>query len=339
MATYGTISESEILNMKFEEGISLYKMGRLVESQKKFEEILVLRPHEVRAHDWIKRIDNEIAEQHVRRGFYAYKNGDYQEALNQWYSVLLIKKEDRELTAKIAEVEATMKKEESQKVLNQAFSLYSKGKLVPAYREFEKALEIQPGEQQTQKFVMQLKQEIANGYYSAGQKAYGSKKYNTAIANWKEAKNWGYNQNEIGLMLKNAETAKSNAAEAARRKAAEPVMPKVVVAAPAEGDDLIPSDPLSTENPYEPPTTTPITPVTAAPSEEFPAKVIVNQPGMITEEARQASIERYKAGISYYNEGNYERAKQEWQAALQLNPENSDASLGIKRIEAQYSNR
>ncbi len=338
MATYGTISEAEIINMKFEEGISLYKMGRLLEAQKKFEEILVLRPNEQRAQEWVKRIDNEIAEQHIRRGFYAYKNGDYQEALNQWYSVLLIKKEDPELTAKIAEVEATMKKEESQKVLNQAFSLYSQGKLVPAYREFEKALEIQPGEQQTQKFIMQLKDEIAKGYYSAGQKAYGSKKYNSAIANWKEAKNWGYNQNEIGLMVKNAENAKIQAAEAARRKAAEPVKPKSIVTAPVEEDTLMPSEPLPTEklSGVEQPSS-PTVPVTSAPTEEFPAKVIVNQPGMITEEARQASIERYKAGIAYYNEGNYEKAKQEWQAALQLNPENSDAALGIKRIEAQYS--
>ena len=205
MATYGTLSEQEIINMKYQEAISLYKYGRLVESQSKFEEILVLRPSEEEAKNWIERIDNEIAEEHTRRGYYAYKNKDYEEALNQWYSVLLIRKEDPDLTAKIEEVENLIKQEENQRTLNRAFTLYSEGKMVDAYKTFKKAHEIQPGEQQTQKFIIQLKEEIAGNYYNAGNKAYNARKYNTAIANWKEAKNWGYNQNDIALLVKNAD--------------------------------------------------------------------------------------------------------------------------------------
>lgn len=336
MATYGTLSEKEIIAMKYEEAISMYKMGRLVESQSKFEEILVLRPNDADAQSWVKRIDNEIADQHIRRGYYAYKNGDYNEALNQWYSVLLIKKEDKELTSKIAEVEAMMKADENKKVLNNAFSLYGQGKLVPAYREFERSLEIQPGEQQTQKFAMQLKQEIAGGYYDTANKAYGSGRYNTAILNWKEAKNWGYNQTDIARLIKNAESAQANAAATTKRKALEAQKPPVPVTSIDESTSVpMPSEVLPVERLSE----NTAQPITTAPNEDFPSKVLTSQPGMITEDARQASIERYKAGISYFNEGNYEKAKEEWQAALQLNPENSDASLGIKRIDAQYSNR
>ncbi|MBR4507941.1 MAG: hypothetical protein IKP23_00480, partial [Elusimicrobiaceae bacterium] len=93
MAAYGTISEAEIIRMKYDDGITLYKAGRLVEARNKFEEILVLRPNETQAKKWIERIDEDIAEEHTRRGYYAYKNGDYEEALNQWYSVLMIKKD------------------------------------------------------------------------------------------------------------------------------------------------------------------------------------------------------------------------------------------------------
>jgi len=355
MATYGTVSEQTIIDMKFEEGISLYKSGKLIEAQGKFNEILVLRPNDSRAQGWVDRINDEIAQEHIRRGFYAYKNKDYQEALNQWYSVLLIKKDDKDLTAKIAEVETTMKKDQNQAILNNAFALYSKGQLIAAYREFERAMEIQPGEQQTQKFMMQLKQEIAKGYYTAGNQAYGSRKYNSAIANWKEAKNWGYNQNDIALLVKNAERAKAAAAEAARRRAAAAALARkqkqqaaAAAAAAAAAKEQEASDEKDEDEGTEDTSamTSSATPVagentsqaiTSTPTQPFPSKVLTNQP--VSEEARQASIARYKSGLSYFNANDYANAKEEWQAALQLDPENTDAALGIKRIESEYSNR
>lgn len=345
MATYGTLSEDEIVNMKYEEGINLYKHGRLVSAQSKFEEILVLRPGESKAKDWITRIENEIAEEHTRRGYYAYKNGDYNEALNQWYSVLIIKKEDPGLTAKIAEVEAEMKREENEKTLNKAFSLYSQGKLIPAYREFEKSLEIQPGEQQTQKFTMQLKEEIAKGYFEAGNKAYRNKKYNTAVANWKEAKNWGYNQNDVAMNIKTAEAAKLRAAAQANKVETktqpEPVNPPVVEPqeVPIPMPEVIPTNNLTGEDTSKPITPAqPTTPQDVGAS-EFPTATLTQQPGMISEDARQASNERYLVGLKYYSDGDYEKAKSEFQAALQLNPENSDAAWGLKNIEAKLSSR
>ena len=74
-------------------------------------------------------------------------------------------------------------------------------------------------------------------------------------------------------------------------------------------------------------------------STDFPTRTLTDNPGVITEEARQASIEKYRAGLVYYTDGNYEKAKENFQAALQLNPENSDAALGLKRIEERYNNR
>lgn len=339
MAAYGTISEAEIVRMKYDDGITLYKAGRLVEAKNKFEEILVLRPNETQAKKWIERIDEDIAAEHTRRGYYAYKNGDYEEALNQWYSVLMIKKDDAELNAKIAEVEAKLKQENLQATLNRAFSYYSEGKLIEAYNEFDRALQIQPGELQTQKFLIQLKEEIATKYYTNATTAYNSKKYSTAITNWQEAKKWGYNKADINSLIKKAQRAQEEVKKSSYKKVQ-------VQTVQEEGGHIyeeininrnVTIGPNGEENITIEEET--ITKTIPNPSSSFPTKALTEKPGVITEEARQASIEKYKAGLLYLNEGNNEKAKENFQAALQLNPENSDAALGLKRVEERYNSR
>ncbi len=390
MATYGTISENEILDMKYDEAITLYKQGRLVEAQSKFEEILVLNPDEEDAKNWIKRIDAEFTKIHTRRGYYAYKQGDYQEALNQWYNVLLIKKDDPALNLKIAEVENKLKKEESEKTIEKAFDYYSKGRLIDAYNEFNKAQEIQPGERQTQKFIVQLREEIAGNYYNAGNKAYNARKYDSAILNWREAEKWGYNKRDIALLVKNAERAKNRpptetkpkektktdkngkpivvdnkdtkqpisgvlpVATAPKKETNKPVLDTSNKAAPttpatsktsmvinqtpasAASDTPAQATPNNKEDTSEklPPVSTEVE------GDEFPTQTIVEKaPARVSEAARQESIKHYRYGLAAFSEGNYEKAKEEWQAALNLNPENSDAALGLKRVDEKYSNR
>ena len=419
MATYGTISENEILDMKYKEAINLYKQGYLVEAQAKFEEILTINPNEEEARMWIQRINNEFTKIHTRRGYYAYKQGDYQEALNQWYNVLLINKEEPALNEKIAEVEDLIKKEESQKAIDKAFEYYSEGRLVDAYKEFNRAHDIQPGERHTQKFIVELREEIANNYYNAGNKAYNEKKYNTAIANWKEARKWGYNKQDIAVLIKNAERAKNrskteqkteqtttttttttfmDSMNGSQKDICKPgksfacrtpvvenepeLLQEVLPVAPApkkekktsvkvtketvitsDGDVSTSKETVSTsketvsdKKEVEPVKTETVkqetieikevkkeeeTPVTTeVEGEDFPAQTIVEKaPTRVSEAARQASIKHYRYGLAAFSEGNYEKAKEEWQAALNLNPENSDAALGLKRVEEKYSNR
>lgn len=385
MAEYGTLSEDEILNMKYKEAINLYKQGYLVEAQNKFEEILTINPNEEQARVWIERINNEFTKIHTRRGYYAYKQGDYQEALNQWYNVLLIKKDDPALNLKIAEVEGLLRKEESQKALENAFTYYSKGRLVDAYNEFNRALEIQPGEQQTQKFIVQLREEIASNYYNAGNKAYNEKKYNTAIANWKEAQKWGYSQQSIEVLIKSAQRARSRAISSTKTQSSSTetsivkeekcppcvktqcncsvntgTIQEVLPVAGANNKEIATTKTTVTNisNTPEGTTTTTTTKTTTevkegtseklppvnteieGDKEDFPTQTIVEKtPTRVSEAARQASIKHYRYGLAAFTEGNYEKAKEEWQAALNLNPENSDAALGLKRVEEKYSNR
>ncbi len=408
MANYGTLSEKEILDMKYKEAYSLYKQGYLVEAQNKFEEILTLNPEEEEARAWIERINNEFTKIHTRRGYYAYKQGDYQEALNQWYNVLLIRKDDITLNEKIAEVEDLIKKEESQKALDQAFEYYSKGKLVDAYREFNRAHQIQPGEEQTQKFIVQLREEIATNYYNAGNKAYNEKKYNTAIANWKEARKWGYSEQDIEVLIRSAQRAKnrsttttssssysssssssyssSSSSQSSSSETSEsrggkcPPCPtltckpcptvfedkssgtiqEVLPVASSKNKEVATSKTVVTnieETPEGTTTTTttkistnvqegtsdklpPVSTEAEGENEDFPTQTIVEKtPTRVSEAARQASIKHYRYGLAAFSEGNFEKAKEEWQAALNLNPENSDAALGLKRVEEKYSNR
>lgn len=384
MATYGTLSEKEILDMKYKEAFSLYKQGYLVEAQNKFEEILTLNPNEEQARMWIEKINNEFTKIHTRRGYYAYKQGDYQEALNQWYNVLLIRKDDITLNEKIAEVESLIKKEESQKALESAFEYYSKGRLVDAYREFNRAHEIYPSEQQTQKFIVQLREEIARNYYNAGNKAYNEKKYNTAIANWKEAQKWGYSKQDILLLVRSAQRAKIKStttktqttttgttvvkedkcppcptlkckpcptvmedsdtiqevlpvAGASNKEVSTKVVTNIVENEDGSKTTIVSSSTVVQEN-----TSGKLPPVNTEVEgdEDFPAQTIVDKtPPRVSEAARQASIKHYRYGLAAFSEGNYEKAKEEWQAALNLNPENSDAALGLKRVEEKYSNR
>ena len=84
----------------------------------------------------------------------------------------------------------------------------------------------------------------------------------------------------------------------------------------------------------------PVTTEIEGDKEDFPTQTIVEKtPTRVTEAARQASIKHYRYGLAAFSEDNYEKAKEEWQAALNLNPENSDAALGLKRVEERYSNR
>ena len=62
--------------------------------------------------------------------------------------------------------------------------------------------------------------------------------------------------------------------------------------------------------------------------EVLPVKVQVR----ISDAARQASNKHYRYGLAAFSEGNYAKAKEEWNAALNLNPENHDAVYGLKKI-------
>jgi tetratricopeptide (TPR) repeat protein len=305
MGTYGTISEGEIISLKMEEGRRLYNGGRMVEAADKFEEVLTIQPRNAGAQSWYDRTQTQIAKEHEARGDAAYKEHRYDVAVDRWYSALLIRKDDPALVKKIADVELKTRQNQLEAAMQDGVDKYSKGLLLGSYDAFQKALKIQPAEPKAQKFSLQLRGEIASGYVASGNKALSAGRYDNAVRNWQEAKKWGYNAGQIDRLIASANRAK-NAPKT-------PAAPQP--AAGAEPGPEVPEVPVFTP--------------------EVPTDIIGRDPGarVVTAEQQQLSMDRYMAGLRAYNEEQYEEARKEFVIAKQLDPGNSDADAGIKKVD------
>ena len=328
MGTYGTVSESQVIEAKFQEALRLYDSGRLVEANQKLDEILTIRPGNSKAQTWKRKINADIAAEYVRRGDTAYDAGSYQTALDNWYNALMIRQDDSSLVTKIYQTENLLRKQQVQDAMEQAMAYYNQGQFVEAYSVFERIIKIQPGDQRVQKYMMQLKEEIYDGYANAGSKAYGNGKYDSAIAYWTKAKKWGANTAEMDTWIKKARNAK----EAALRAAAEKTKRTVKRTTDAQGNIV--------EEITETTTVTKPVPQPEEP-EPLPETVGVNETlpeltpttGRVSEEARAASRQKYVEGLDAFNQDDYERAREAWVQAVQLDPGNTDAAIGLQKVE------
>lgn len=368
MGTYGTISEQQVLDTKFREAMALYDSGRLVEANDKLNEILTIRPNNQRALGWKNQIDAEIAKEYARRGEVANKHGNYQAALDAWYSALLMRKDDPALVSKISDVESKLRQQQLQENMKQALELYNQGRYIEAYAVFERIKKVQPGDARVQKYMSQLKNEIAGGYYTAGCQAYSAYRFDQAIGYFTNAKKWGADAVAMDNMIKQSRNAKERyirnqelrakrEAEEARqaeidaKKAAERAKAKTEAALrkaeQKEEPDTIETVVVDTQvpgtvvntgtgtTPVITNTITPIpgTPVVATDEQPFPSLTPVGGMTQVTEEARIASRAKYMEGVDAYNQDDFERARQAWIAAKQLDPGNTDAEVGLRKVE------
>ena len=356
MGTYGTISEAQVIEAKFQETIRLYDSGRLVEANDKLNEILTIQPGNSKAQAWKRKIDYDIAKEYARRGDVAYEKGDYQAALDAWYNSLLMRKEDSKLVSKIAETENKLRKQQVEESMKQALDFYNKGQYVESYAVFERITKIQPGDPRVQKYMSQLKNEIAAGYYNAGNKSYNANRFDQAISYWTNAKKWGADSASMDSLIKRARNAKDNRLrvqqqqviqqQQAQQQAQEAAKKKEEAAkqgAEQGGDDL--DDPLDTVTvdnnipgfsgslipgaagtPGSSASGNPLDPNEAMPT-------IGGTTSRVSAEATAASRAKYIEGLDAFNQDDYERARAAWIVAKQLDPGNSDADLGLRKVE------
>ncbi len=357
MGTYGTVSESQVIDSKFKEAQALYDSGRLVEANDKLNEILTIQPGNSKAQSWKRQIDAEIAREYARRGDVAEKNEDYQAALDAWYNALLMRKDDPALVAKISEAESKLRQQQLQENMRQALELYNKGQYVEAYAVFERIKKIQPGDPRVQKYMSQLKNEIAGGYYTAGCQAFSSYRYDQAISYWNNAKKWGADAAAMDNMIKQARNAKEKylrnqelrakqleletkqaeqlakeaadkakeLAEAAEKKIEEQdILETITVDNQVPGAAIIPGAIPGTPTAVSA-TTTP------GMSEVVPG--LSSGMTRVSAEASAASRAKYIEGLDAYNQDDFERARQAWIVAKQLDPGNTDAELGLRKVE------
>ena len=333
MGAYGTTSEAEVIDAKFQEADRMYNAGRLVEANEKLDEILTLQPHNSKALSWKRRIDKDIAQEYARRGENAYEKQDYQTALDNWYNALMIRKDDPALVNKIAQTENELRKQQVQDSMEQAMNYYNKGQYLESYSTFERIAKIQPGDQRVQKYMSQLKGEIADTYYNAGNKAYNAAKYDSAVSYYTNAKKWGADSNQMDQLIKRARNAKENALRR-KEQAKIDAIQKAEAAAAAEAQEDEPIETISVENPNG--GLSPISPSGSSilgPDANNTTSGIGSAAGRVSAEASAASRQKYIEGLDAFNQDDYERARQAWIVAKQLDPGNTDADLGLRKVE------
>lgn len=341
MGTYGTVSEAQVIEAKFQETLRLYDSGRLVEANDKLNEILTIQPGNAKAQSWKRRIDHDIAKEYARRGEVAYEKGDYQAALDAWYNSLLMRKEDSKLVAKIAETENKLRKKQLEDSMKQALDFYNRGQYVESYAVFERIIKIQPGDARVQKYMSQLRNEIAAGYYNAGNRSYNAGRFDQAVSYWTNAKKWGADSASMDGLIKRARNAKEN-----NLRVSQPVSSKNGTLSQksdaANQDDL--DDPIETvtvDNNPIPGFGGPLIPGSTAPSASGspldPNETMPTLGGAsatrVSAEASAASRAKYIEGLDAFNQDDYERARAAWIVAKQLDPGNSDADLGLRKVE------
>ena len=352
MGTYGTTSEAEVIEAKFQETIRLYDSGRLVEANDKLNEILTIQPGNSKAQAWKRKIDYDIAKEYTRRGDEAYKNDNYQAALDAWYNALLMRKDDPKLVSKIAETENKLRKQQVEESMKQALEFYNKGQYVESYAVFERITKIQPGDPRVQKYMSQLKNEIAAGYYQAGNRSYNANRFDQAVSYWTNAKKWGADTTTMDGLIKRARNAKENhlrvkqqqavtkAEQAAKKaeEAANKAEQKAEETLPDEEPETVVVDgnvPGMTGGTVIPGASTGgigSSVGTVGTNETLPT-LTGTATNPVSAEASNASRAKFIEGLDAYNQDDYERARQAWIVAKQLDPGNSDADLGLRKLE------
>ena len=363
MGTYGTISESQVIEAKFQETIRLYDSGRLVEANDKLNEILTIQPANSKAAAWKRKIDYDIAKEYARRGDVAYEKGDYQAALDAWYNSLLMRKDDSKLVSKIADTENKLRKQQVEESMKQALAFYNQGQYVESYAVFERITKIQPGDPRVQKYMSQLKNEIAAGYYNAGNKSYNASRFDQAISYWTNAKKWGADSAWMDGLIKRARDAKENrlriqkeqavqAEQQAKQQAEEAAKKAEEAQNESDTEDEDPLETVTMEETNIPGFNgAPLIPggkgsavggTSAAggtsasgnpldPNETLPT--LGGTTSRVSAEASAASRAKYIEGLDAFNQDDYERARAAWIVAKQLDPGNSDADLGLRKVE------
>lgn len=312
------LSGRKLVQNRFDEAMSLYRQGRLVETSDKLEEVVKLSPMNLKARYWLKKVRGELAAEHYRRGQAAYRQNRLRETLDQWYAALVLNPRYPRLMTAISKVEAELRQSEANDKLQTALQLYSQGRSQESLKALDQVLQVDPSEPKAQRLQAEIRSEIANQHVVEGRRLYSSRKYNEAIAQWRKAVEYGYDLRAADQLIARAkegirreEDAKKRAKEAARQKEEEEKRKAEEAALKAEEEKR-------------------------AKELAGAAATAGSSAGMATEENRRAAVQHWNAGIIYFQKGEYERARDEWLLCKQLDAANSDCLTGLQRVDQQF---
>jgi tetratricopeptide (TPR) repeat protein len=337
-------SERKLVEDKFEEGMALYRQGRLVEAGEHWEEAVKLSPGNLKARYWLKKARAEMADEHFRRGQKAYRQHRLKETLDQWYAALVLNPRYPRLTSAIAKVEAEAREMDSNEKLQTALNLYSQGQTQESLQMLDQVLEAGPGNAKAQKLMAEIRSEMASQHVSQGRSLYESRKYNEAMAEWKKAVTYGYDAKAADQLVARAKeqmrredaarVAASKAAavrkEADAAKAAEDA--KAAEIAKKKADDDAAAAVAAKKAAEATNGAAGASGASGSAGSQGGAPKLAS-----SEDSRKSSGQHYLSGMIFYQKGDLEKAKDEWTLSRQLDPGNSDAQAGLDRIEKMYN--
>ncbi|MBI2790028.1 MAG: tetratricopeptide repeat protein [Elusimicrobia bacterium] len=330
-STKPRVSERRLIEERFEEGMALYRQGRLVEAAQRWEECSKLAPGNLKSHYWLRKARTEMAEEHYRKGRQAYRQHRLREALDQWYAALVLNPRYPRLTVELAKVEAESREQDANEKLQSALNLYSQGLVLESLKMLDAVLESGPGNVKAQKLQAEIRAEVANQHVAEGRRYYESRQYEKAIAEWKHAVEYGYDPKSADQLVARAkeqtrreESAKKRAVEVAKQREEDKKKQKEEEAKLAEEAKKKEEEEKAKAAAAGTTTQPPAGQAAAAP------------PTASAESNKQASQQAYLEGVIYYQKGDYEKARDKWLHAKQLDPGNSDAIAGLEKIEKLY---
>ena len=258
-----------------------------------------------------------MSAQNVELGENAYARGDYKEALNRWYDALLLNRNDARLDDLIASAEAALRDKEVRENVTLAVELYGRGAYEDSIDVLGKTIAVQPGDARVQKLYTDVRGELSGDFLEKGKRLYAQRKYDAAVDSWRRAGYYGYDSGYVSQLITTAREQKrreeeelQRREEEERKRIAEEERRKALELEEEKKEKM--RKELAAETGQ-----TPGVPVKPA----------------VTEENKRASNQHYKAGVIYFQNQQYDKARQEWTLAVQLNAEHPDAQAGLKRID------
>lgn len=328
------VSERRLLEDRFEEGMALYRQGRLAEAAEKWDEVSKLSPGNLKSRYWLRKARGEMADEHFRRGQKAYKQHRLREALDQWYAALVLNPRYPRLTAAIAKVEAEAREQDANEKLQTALNLYSQGLVLESLKMLDQVLEAGPGNVKAQKLQAEIRAEVANQHVAEGRRLYESRNYDKAIGEWKAAVEYGYDPKAADQLVARAkeqirreDAAKKRSVEAAKEREES---------AKKKKEETAKADVEAKKKEEEDKAKAAAEAKTAAATGSAPAPGAPPAAGAASDNAKQQSQQAYLEGVIFYQKGDYEKARDKWMHAKQLDPGNTDAAAGIEKIEKLY---
>ncbi|MFH2204278.1 MAG: tetratricopeptide repeat protein [Elusimicrobiota bacterium] len=312
------VSGRKLVESRFEEGLSLYRQGRLVEASKRWEEAVKLAPGNLKARYWLKKVRRELADEHFRRGQRAYRQHRLRDALDQWYAALILNPRYPRLMDVISKAESEIRRQQANEKLQRALQLYGQGNTTESLKVLDEVLEIAPGEKKAEKLISEIRLEIGTQHVAQGRGLYRQRKYTGAIAEWNKAVEYGYDPRRANVLIARARDQMRREREEAQRRAEDDERRRREAEQRAREDE-------EARRLAE-----------LEKQKQLDAKPPEVEPEPSDEENRRRALKHWNNGIIFFQKGDYPKARDEWLLCKQFDAKNTDCQAGLQRIDNTY---